>query len=172
MHQNILLTGRPGIGKSTVIRKVADALGKSQAEGFWTTEVRRGTERIGFSITTSDGQQGVLAEVGSKLGPRVGRYVVNVPDIDRIIVPVLKRAREVGKIIIIDEIASMELTSPSFAPEVGRCLDTGRVLGTLQQRGGNFVQEVRDRTDVKVLELTVSNRDSMHQDILSMLEQD
>jgi nucleoside-triphosphatase len=171
MQQNILLTGRPGVGKSTVIRKVVDALGKSRAEGFWTSEVRRGTERIGFSIITTDDQQGVLADSEPKSGPRIGRYVVNVPDIDRIMIPILRHARESGKTIVIDEIAGMELTSPSFAPEVRRCLDTRRVLGTLQQKAGSFVQEVKRRSDVILLELTISNRDAMPRNILSLLEE-
>ncbi len=94
-----------------------------------------------------------------------------MPDIERIIVPVLRHARESGKSIVIDEIASMELTSPNFAPEVRRCLEMRRVLGTLQQKGGSFVQEVKERPDVRLLELTVSNRELMHRDILSMLGQ-
>ncbi|RDE14403.1 MAG: AAA family ATPase [Candidatus Thorarchaeota archaeon] len=171
MRRNILLTGRPGIGKSTVIRKVIGVLGETQFEGFWTSEVRLGTERVGFSISTIDGQQGMLAGMDSYSGPRIGRYIVNVPDIDRIIVPTLRRARETGKTIVIDEIASMELTSPGFAPEVRKCLDTRRVLGTLQQKGGSFVQEVKERLDVVVLELTILNRDLIHRDILSMLRQ-
>jgi nucleoside-triphosphatase len=172
MHQNILVTGRPGIGKSTVIKKVMDALGPSKVEGFWTSEVRQGTERVGFGISTLDGQTALLAHADLKSGPRIGRYIVNVSDIDRVIIPVLRHARETEKTIVIDEIASMELTSPGFAPEVRKCLDTRRVLGTLQQRGGNFVQEVRARSDVSIMELRTDNRDLMHQTILSLLGQD
>jgi nucleoside-triphosphatase len=172
MHQNILVTGRPGIGKSTVIKKVVDALGPSEVEGFWTSEVRQGTKRVGFGISTLDGQTGLLAHANLMSGPRIGRYIVNVSDIDRVIIPVLRHARETEKTIVIDEIASMELISPGFAPEVRKCLDTRRVLGTLQQRGGNFVQEVRARSDVSVIELTSDNRDLMHQTILSLLVQD
>jgi len=172
MHQNILVTGRPGIGKSTIIKRVVDALGYSKAEGFWTSEIRRGIERVGFAISTLDDQTGVLAHLDLKSGPRIGRYTVNVSDIDRVIIPVLRRARETGKTIVIDEIAGMELTSQSFAPEVRKCLDTCRVLGTLQQRGGSFIQEVRARPDVTVVELTTANRDLMLQDILSLLSRD
>ncbi len=63
----------------------------------------------------------------------------------------------------------MELKSPKFAPEVRRCLDTRRVFGTLQKRSGPFQDEIRDRRDTILLELTQSNRDRMPEKVLSIL---
>ncbi|RDE15093.1 MAG: AAA family ATPase [Candidatus Thorarchaeota archaeon] len=166
---NILLTGPPSIGKSTVIKKIVNTLAPDRAEGFWTGEIRRGTERVGFSITTLDGQTGLLAHRDLGSGPQVGKYFVNLADIDRLIVPVLRRARQSAKMIVIDEIASMELKSSLFAPEVRECLDTGQVLGAIQKKGGSFVEEVKSRPDVTVMELTVSNRDCMPQQVLHLL---
>jgi len=168
---NILLTGSPGIGKSTAIKRVVSKLAPYVAEGFWTSEIRCESERVGFSITTLAGQTGLLAHKGLGSGPQVGQYIVNLADIDRVIIPVLRHARKSAKTIVIDEIASMELKSPVFAPEVRECLDTGKVLGTLQKKGGDFVEEVRSRPDVTVLELTVSNRDTMPQRVLGLLNQ-
>ncbi len=166
---NVLLTGRPGVGKSSVIQKVINALGRDTVAGFWTMERRIGGIRAGFSIQTTDGVTGILADVNLHDGPRVGKYTVNVASLNQIAIPSLQKARESGKVIIVDEIASMELKSPRFASEIRLCLDTGRVLGTIQLRRGAFQDEVRTRSDVRIIEVTTENRDSLTSQIMGEL---
>ena len=172
MRENILLTSRPGMGKTTAIRRIVDELGVEKAEGFWSSEIRDGNRRVGFEITTLSGHSGVLAHVDFTGRPRVGKYGVNVEDIERVAIPALARARESNRIIVIDEIASMELCSRHFAPEVRRCLETRRVLATLQQRRGGFLDEIRAREDIILLELTHSNREQVPLKVLSLLSED
>ncbi|MHA2140723.1 MAG: NTPase [Candidatus Thorarchaeota archaeon] len=169
MRKNVILTGKPGIGKSTLIKKVIHALDPRLAEGFWSSEIRENNRRVGFSINTLSGEIGVLAHVALSTGPRVGKYRVNVNAIESIAIPALVRARIDDKIIVIDEIASMELYSSHFAPEVRKCLDSGKVLATLQQRRGAFQDEVRARNDVYLIEITRENRNSLLQEIISIL---
>ncbi len=169
IRKNILLTSRPGIGKTTAIRKIADELGVDRAEGFWSSEIRKGNRRVGFEITTLSGHRGVLAHVEFAGHPRVGKYGVNIEDIENVAIPALARARLSNRIIIIDEIASMELCSRRFAPEVRRCLDTRKVLATLQQRKGGFLDEIRTRNDSIFLELTLSNRNNIPLKVLALL---
>lgn len=169
MRRNVVLTGRPGIGKTTLIRKIAHALNQDSVDGFWSAEIRENNRRVGFSINTLSGERGVLAHIGLRTGPRVGKYRVNIVDLESIAIPALVRARKQGQIIVIDEIASMELYSSQFAPEVRKCLDTGKVLATLQQRKGGFQDEVRARDDVHLIEITHANRNSLPKEVLSML---
>jgi nucleoside-triphosphatase len=169
MRKNVVLTGRPGIGKSTVIKKIVNALEPDSVDGFWSAEIRENNRRVGFSINTLSGETGILAHVNLKSGPRVGKYGVNIGDLESLAIPTLVKARELDKIIVIDEIASMELYSSQFAPEVRRCLDTGRVLATLQQRRGSFQDEVRARNDVELIEITLVNRNFLPQEVLSRL---
>jgi nucleoside-triphosphatase len=161
MRHNILLTGQPGIGKTTAIKTIVDKLDPECIAGFWSEELRERGGRVGFGIETLSGKRGLLARVDLSDGPRVGKYRVNVEDIDSIVVPELAFARESGRIIIIDEIASMELHSRSFREEVCRCLDAKRVLGTIQKRGHPFLDKIRFRADVRLFELTISNRDQI-----------
>ncbi|MFW9862420.1 MAG: NTPase [Candidatus Thorarchaeota archaeon] len=170
MRKNVLLTGRPGIGKSTVVKKIIHGLKPDSADGFWSAEIRENNRRVGFSINTLSGETGILAHVDLERGPRVGKYRVNIRDLESLAIPTLVNAREFGKIIVIDEIASMELCAPQFAPEVRRCLDTGRVLATLQQRRGVFHDEIRARSDVDLIEITVANRDSLPVEVLSRFQ--
>ncbi|MFW9919205.1 MAG: NTPase [Candidatus Thorarchaeota archaeon] len=167
---NILLTGNPGVGKSTIIQKVIEEIGTEGAGGFWTLEIRIKGRRVGFSIQTVDGVVGTLAHIDNSDGPRVGKYVVSVGHIEDVAIPSMINARASDGIIIIDEIATMELKSPLFAPEVRRCLDTGRVLGTLQARKEFFLDEVRNRPDVSILTVTPENRDRIPAQVLELIQ--
>ena len=169
MRKNILVTGRPGIGKTTVIEKVVESVGRAKVGGFWSRELRESGKRVGFAIETFSGKTGVLAHCNIKSGPRIGKYIVNIRDIDDIAIPSIAQARKSDKLIIIDEIASMELCSPLFEPEVLKCLDTRRVLGSIQQRHSRFLSSIRERTDTELLEITLSNRDNMPQIVYSKL---
>jgi nucleoside-triphosphatase THEP1 len=51
----VLLTGRPGIGKTTVIRRSADLLAGRPIAGFYTDEIRVAGQRQGFRITAFSG---------------------------------------------------------------------------------------------------------------------
>lgn len=167
MHSNILLTGRPGIGKSTAIKHIIEKLGADECGGFWSREIRQHGSRVGFAIVTLNGEKGILAHVKYDSGPRVSKYRVNLEDIDNIAVPAMERARSAGKIIIIDEIAKMELFSESFKEEVLRCLDTRKVIGTIQKRHSTFLDSIRARNDVRTIEINETNRDRIPVEVLS-----
>jgi nucleoside-triphosphatase len=170
MKTNILLTGTPGIGKTTAIREIVNNLDSSDVSGFWSSEIRIDGRRVGFAIETISGEKGILAHVDFKDGPRVGKYSVNVNEINTIVVPELVMARESGRIIVIDEIARMELYSQQFSEEVRRCLDTKQVLGTIQERRHPFLDEVRSRGDVILLEMTLDNRNQVPSHVLDLLK--
>jgi nucleoside-triphosphatase len=170
MKSNILLTGRSGIGKTTAIRIIVNILGLSKVVGFWSGEIREKKQRVGFLIETLSGKIGTLAHVNQKIGPKVSKYRVNVEAIDSIIVPELEMAYESGQIIIIDEIAKMELFSRKFADEVLKCLDTRRVIGTIQERRHPVLDRIRSRDDVRLIEITLLNRDQVPQQVIDLLE--
>ena len=79
MARALLLTGRPGVGKTTVITAVARALGE-RAAGFYTEEIRDRGKRQGFRLVGLCGEQATLAHVRLKRRghPCVGRYGVDV----------------------------------------------------------------------------------------------
>ncbi len=170
MTNNILLAGKPGIGKTTAIKRIIEKLDPDEFSGFYSREIREEGKRVGFVLETFSGKSGILAHVNSSSVHRVSKYGVNIKDINAIAVPELQLARETGKIIIIDEIAKMELFSRLFASEVTECLNTKRVLGTIQQRNHPFLDEIKSRPDVQLIELMMENRDQIPMHVLKILK--
>jgi len=165
---NLLVTGRSGSGKTTVIERVAEALPRGAAMGFFTRELRSRGVRRGFAIHTLDGETAVLAETRGS-GPRVGRYRVRREALDEVAVPSLAfRAR--NRLVVVDEIGKMEVLSPKFCAAVRTALD-GRVsvLATIARSGGGFIAEVRSRDDVTIVEVAPANRDALPGDLLRRL---
>ena len=80
---NILLTGVPGVGKTTLVRRVLAEI-DVKIGGFYTEEIRERGKRVGFSIKTFEGRTGILAHVNHKGPHRVGKYAVNIEDLEQI----------------------------------------------------------------------------------------
>ncbi|MBI5380053.1 MAG: NTPase [Nitrospirae bacterium] len=153
----ILLTGRPGCGKTTVIRACFDRL-ERPAVGFYTEEIREQGERVGFRIQTLDEKTGVLAHVSFKGPHRVGRYGVDVAGFEALALPALQPPTP-ETIIIIDEIGKMECFSEAFQRRVLALLDgPNPFLATIALKGPPFIQRIRTRPDVEILEVTPRNR--------------
>lgn len=169
MGRTILLRGRPGVGKTTIIKEVVENLG-GQAGGFYTEEIREGGQRQGFKIVTLDGQEGILAHVDIKGQPRVSRYGVNLKDLEEVGVAALRRALERYPLVVIDEIGKMELFSEAFRAAVFEAIEGEKmVLATVMAGYHPWVEMIKAHPAVKVLEVTMNNRQTMAQKILDML---
>jgi len=134
LKTNVLLAGKPGVGKTTIIQKIVKKLEGKSLAGFYTEEFRgAGGARQGFRIVTLDGQTGILAEAGFKSPANVGRYGVNLAGIEELINPTLQIAlEEAVDLLVIDEIGKMEIASEKFQELVVHALNsTLTVLATV-----------------------------------------
>jgi nucleoside-triphosphatase THEP1 len=164
---NILLTGPPRCGKSTLVEKLVHRLDRPLT-GFFTRELREKGRRVGFSITTLDGKEGILAHESSKSQQRVGKYGVNVDDLARLAVPSMIPSKP-DQIVVIDEIGKMECLSPIFRETLAKVLDSENlVIGSIAQKGDAFIEEIKERKDVLLVMVSEKNRDSL---VLFLLEQ-
>jgi len=155
----LLLTGAPGIGKTTVIREVARQLPEKELRGFFTQEIREGGVRRGFELTTFDGHTSVMSHIDFRSRFRVGKYGVDLSVVDEAADSQLHRDQP-GRLYIIDEIGKMECFSDLFRSGILRILDSGQLLvATIALRGGGFISELKQRPDVALREVTLSNRD-------------
>lgn len=166
----LLLTGTPGVGKTTVLRKVAAALSGKRVTGFYTEEMRSsGGERTGFRIAGFNGRNGVMAQAGFPGSFRVGKYGVDVALIDEL-APSFLAYDAAADVYLVDEIGKMECMSRKFVAAMSKLLGAGKpVIATVALHGEGFIAEVKARPDVQLWQVTMANRDSLPQDILSWL---
>ena len=165
-----LLTGRPGTGKTTIIRQ-AIAESRVRAGGFYTEEIRNGGGRQGFRITTLDGKQAILAHVDITSRHRVGKYGVDIDNLDKVGVAALHQAIKESGLIVIDEIGKMELFSPHFRETVLQAVNSGRkVLGTIMLSLHPFADEIKRHPAVKTVEVSSANRSQVLKEVTRWLE--
>lgn len=173
MKKNILLTGRPRVGKSTLIQRVVERLqraGDRAIGGFYTAEMSRHGERVGFSINTLDGRIGRLAEIGLESRYRLGRYGIDMAAFEGIALTALEEAVRAGGLIVIDEIGYMELKSRRFRELVVRALDSpAAVLATILRSKSDFADALKARHDVELITVRVDNRDRLVDEIAAKL---
>lgn len=156
--KNILITGNPGVGKTTLIQNIISRLNIS-AGGFYTAEVRdENGKRWGFKVIALDGREDVLASVDTISSHRVSKYGVDVAAVDRIAVSAIRDALSRSQIVVIDEIGRMELASKQFRDVVMEALDSRKpVLGTIALKDTNMARKIRERGDTRIIRLTRAN---------------
>jgi len=169
MKTNILITGPPGCGKSTLIEKVINRM-EEPVTGFFTREIKDKGKRVGFSINTLDGREGILAHQNIMSQFRVGKYGVNIEDIDSLAVSaIISVQRE--QVILIDEIGKMECFSDLFKKTLIQVLDSPNcVIGSIALKGGSFIQGIKNRDDVTMSSVTPETRDSLVEKILDFIK--
>ena len=164
---NILITGFPGVGKTTLIMKILEELSVN-AIGFVTKEIRKNGARYGFTIETLSGESRLLAaKEGKRCKYNVGKYCVYIKNVD-IIIEMLEEEnkKESNNLVIIDEIGKMELFSIKFKNFLIKNLNEQKVFGTIMMKDNPFTNEIKKRSDVKLFNIDRSNRDNLHQLIL------
>ncbi|KAK2657636.1 hypothetical protein Ddye_010688 [Dipteronia dyeriana] len=184
-----LVTGPPGVGKSTLIMRVFESLKVSnptlKVQGFYTREIRQGSERVGFDVVTLDGRRGPLASTnisspGSHGWPTVGKYKVDVASFESLALPELQVKEDTG-LFIIDEVGKMELFSSSFFPAVLKVLESNiPVLASvpIPKSGRDIpggvlltctVARLKNQPGATIFTLSSSNRDAAKETIYSQL---
>ncbi|XP_024964620.1 cancer-related nucleoside-triphosphatase homolog [Cynara cardunculus var. scolymus] len=177
-----LVSGSPGVGKTTLIARVLETLRISnpnlKIQGFFTREIRQGGERVGFEVVTLDGRTAPLASIHSSSAesirwPTVGRYKVDVGSFESLALPELQ-IKEDTDLFVIDEVGKMELFSSLFFPTVLRVLESNKpFLATIPIPKAGLdipaVVRLKNHPGATVFTLTTSNRDAMKDRIYTEL---
>jgi len=166
VKKNLLITGLPGVGKTTLIRELCEALKVFCPVGFYTAEIREEGMRKGFELVDLEGKRGVLSHVDIKSPYRVGRYKVDVSGFEDFL-DGISFFDPSSHIVMVDEIGKMECLSDKFERILKRVLNSEKwVIATIALKGSGLITEVKKRQDVKLFEITQSNRDVLFSEIL------
>jgi nucleoside-triphosphatase len=161
MKSVFLITGFPGVGKTSLIKQAITSP-EVKAGGFFTEEIRSGKIREGFRIVTLDGKTALLAHIGIRSLYKVSKYAVDIGVIDSLGVDTLKHAADQCDIVIIDEIGKMELLSERFNSTVLEIIESGKkVLGTIMLKPDPRADFIKQKPQVNLLVLTRQNRDTI-----------
>ncbi len=170
IKKNLLITGLPGVGKTTLIKKLSEELKHLRPAGFYTQEIREVGVRKGFEIISLNGKRGLLSHKDIKSPFRVGSYKVDIESFENFLdsVPFFD---SLNRLIIIDEIGKMECLSNPFKNLLKKILDSGKlIIATIALKGGGLIAEIKEREDVKLFELTQRNREALLSGILKEIE--
>jgi nucleoside-triphosphatase len=166
----LFLTGNPGVGKTTLVRAIVERLEDATCAGFYTEEKRHRGQRIGFRVITLDGREGRLASLGREK-PTVGRYSVHIEEFEKLVLPELDTAITPADLYVIDEIGKMELLSRPFRNRVIELLaQPTNLLATIAKKGRGFIEQIKDRSDVELIEVTRNNRDDLPEELAQKIK--
>lgn len=171
--KNIFITGKPGCGKTTLIKEVCDRA-IANIGGFYTEEIREKNQRKGFYIITLSGKKEIFAYKGLNSKYKLRDYGVDVEVLNRIGVKSITDALEDEKIkvIIVDEIGKMECFSDKFKEVIIKCLNSNKkLLATIRYSPDPFIDKIKKSKDSKVIILSRENYNEVKNGIVKWINQ-
>lgn len=169
MEKNIIITGLPGVGKTTLIKGILHEIRSLNPIGFYTEEIREKGIRTGFSLISVTGEKSILAAENIPSRFRVGKYGVDLVNFENFIghIPFRDPA---NSLIVIDEIGKMECFSKLFTDLVMEQLSSNKlVIATVALKGTGLIAQVKRRPDIELIEITTNNRNHLLPGILSRI---
>lgn len=168
----IFLQGPPKVGKTTLVGRLVDLLRDADAHvgGFLTRELCERDRRVGFAVQDLNGAEAVIAHQDYATGVQVGRFGVDVAAFERIALPALAFALEKGGVVVIDEIARMELASSQFVSALHEVLEEAdSIVATVHVHDHPVTDALLRRADVEVIQVTEDNRNDLPTHLLARL---
>lgn len=170
-RHTLLLTGPPGVGKTTVVRRVVERLRATVSPaGFYTEEIRVGGVRRGFRAVSFAGTERILAHVDIRSSHTVGKYGVDVAAVDELAATTLA-PDDRHAVYVVDEIGRMECLSSRFIEAMRLLLSSDRlIVATIGLRGEGFISEAKTRTDAELWHVSRANRDLLVERAVAWLD--
>ena len=169
-HAKTLITGKPGVGKTTLVQKIIERMRSVKMAGFCTAEIRYMGSRLGFELQSLNGERRTLVHVEIDSRNRVGRYGVDTNGFEEFL-EALDLLNPDVELIVIDEIGKMELFSKRFRSIACDALNSDKqVLASISLKGDEFIREIKQRLDIHLLDVTHGNRDRLLEAIVEGLQ--
>jgi len=165
-RKNLLVTGLPGVGKTTLIKKLAESLKSLHPIGFYTEEIREAGERNGFELVSLEGKRALLSHKGIRSLHRVGAYKVDIKGFEDFL-DSISFFNPLARLVIIDEIGKMECLCDQFVKLLEEILDSEKwVIATIALKGSGLIEKIKKRQNIRLFEITQENKDALFSEIL------
>jgi nucleoside-triphosphatase len=168
VDSKLLISGPPGVGKTTLIIKLAERLVSLRPVGFYTEEIRERGTRKGFRLVSlPDGKTALLSHVDIKSSHRVGKYGVDIEGFERFMdgIPFDK-----ASLVVIDEIGKMECISERFRNMINKLLHSRSTLvATVARKGTPYIEGIKKSPGARLIELDLNNRETVLEEIIAAL---
>jgi nucleoside-triphosphatase len=169
--KHLLIIGRPGIGKTTLMKRLIQGLRGRAIDGFVMEEWREAQQRVGFWLSPLDGRQVLLAHRRLQSPHRLGGYRVNSAVLDDVAVAVIQRGMQRAFLLFLDELGAMELCAPRFADAVQEAFDRGpSIIATAGLSPHPFLLALKRRRDVELIPLSGSNRELVEEELAARVD--
>ncbi len=168
------ITGLPGSGKTFALLRVIEMLQDSDIKigGMIDEPIDDGRHKTGFTVRDlQTGDREVFASVDIESRVMVGKIGVDLSKLEEVGVAAIRRACESCDVIVIDEVGKMEVESQAFIDSVKEALDADKpMIITLHKKSRNpLLQDIRRRDDVRILEVTPTNRNILPFKIVKLM---
>lgn len=155
--KNLFITGKPGSGKTQLIKELLLAYSDSVG-GFYIEEVMENGKRMGFRIKNFSGGNEIFVYKGMESEVKLNKYGINLKIMEDIGVKSMAEALENKKLIVVDELGTIECMSGYFGETFAKCIASPKnVIATLRYQSKPFTQEVQKFADTKMVLLTKEN---------------
>ncbi len=156
-----LLTGKPRMGKTTMIKKIINEIGPDRCGGFYTEEIRDTSNRIGFKCVSLDGESQEIANVYSNSSIRIGRYGMDISSFENVALKSVRDSLKSKKITVIDEVGFMQMLSVPFQQMIYSVVSENNhvVVGTIPLDSHPEIDRIKRLPGINIIVLNEDNRD-------------
>ncbi len=158
MKKNLLLIGQPGVGKTTLIRRLSEIFKEFNPSGFYTSEITEDGLKKGYIIASLFGEPIIFSHMSLKSKYSVGKYRIDIKGFESLISSAFSQDKKTG-LYMVDEIGKMECQSKKFCKLIPELLSSEKPLvATIEEKGGDLINGIKKRSDVKLIEINHDNR--------------
>ena len=166
MPHNVLIAGRPGIGKTALINRLYRDLTPLYIRGFYKEAIFENNILKGYRISTFNFKELILAHIHIEGPDRFAEFGLNLDGFETIVSDQLRVDKAV-ELFLIDEIGPIECRCGMFRKNFKNLLDSDiPVIATLTSMDVLEILNIKRRKDLILLKMTLSNRESMWKNVL------
>ncbi|MDP2193477.1 MAG: nucleoside-triphosphatase [Alphaproteobacteria bacterium] len=172
----IFITGKPGVGKTTLLEQIISKLALKNMMGCVVKEQRDNGQRTGFHIQYTPAQPATLLALKNIhiSDHYVSKYSVNIDGIEHEMLPFMEKMlmTEDVPLLFFDEIGRMQNKSPLFLPMLNHLLEKSTsFLATILYDDEEWTLPFKHNPHYFFITVTEENRDMVGDQIISLFHQ-